>query len=204
MNKKVNAVQKMSEFEDGGSDSSDSGEDDYARELDIFRLETIGKASRSHREQMDEMESILKRVGWMSEGGKEGKPQVPDMVCPVEHHTPGMWKAEVDRMRKEVGKMKRENVDANHSMNRSSTDAMNTEDKVQLIHASYFRQSFKAKKSEINSILSDVITSFRLNKDQERAFKIVAHHASTINPLQLKMFLNGMAGTGKTQVIGNV
>jgi Helitron helicase-like domain at N-terminus/PIF1-like helicase len=201
MNKKVNVVRKMREFEDEGSDSSDSGEDDYARELDIFGLETVGKANRSRREQMDEMESILKRVGWMSEGGEEGKPPVPDMVCPEEHRTPGMWKTEVDRMRKEVGKAKRENMDANHSTNRSNTDAMNTEDKVQLIHASYFRQNFKTKKSEINSILRDVITAFRLNKDQERAFKIVANHASTINPLQLKMFLNGMAGTGKTQVI---
>ena len=201
MNKKVNAVRKMHEFEDGGSESSDSDEDDYARELDIFGLETVGKATRSRREQMDEIEAIMKRVGWMTGGGEEVKPRVPEMVCPEEHRTPGMWKTEVDRMRKEVGKEKRENIDANHSTNRSSINAMNTADKVQLIHASYFRQNFKAKKSELDSILSDVVTSFQLNEDQERAFKIVAHHASTINPLQLKMFLNGMAGTGKTQVI---
>ncbi|KIM40839.1 hypothetical protein M413DRAFT_72331, partial [Hebeloma cylindrosporum] len=78
---------------------------------------------------------------------------------------------------------------------------MNTASKVQLIHASYFRQNFKSKKSKVNSILDEVIASYSLNKDQERAFRIVANHAATVNPLQLKMFLNGMAGTGKTQVI---
>ncbi len=150
---------------------------------------------------MDEIESILKRVGWMSEGSEEGKQKIPDMVCPEEHRTPEMWKGEVERMKREVGKKKRENMDANYNTFRTSADAMKTTDKVQLIHASYFRQNFKAKKVEVNSIFQDVITSYGLNEGQERAFKIVAQHASTINPLQLKMFLNGMAGTGKTQVI---
>ena len=201
LNKKVNTAQRMRKFEDSGSESSESGDDSYAQQVDIFGSEIVGKATRSRREQMDEIESILKRVGWMSEGSKEGKPRVPDMVFPEEHRTPGMWKGEVERMKKEVGKKKRENMDASAFKISSSADAMKTTDKVQLIHASYFRQNFKAKKAEVNSILQDVITSYRLNHDQERAFKIVAQHASTINPLQLKMFLNGMAGTGKTQVI---
>lgn len=200
LNKKVNTARRMREFDDSGSESSDSGEDRYAQQVDIFGLEIVGKITRSRREQMDEIESILKRVGWMSEGSEEGKPRVPEMVCPEEHRTPGMWKSEVERMKKEVGKEKRQNMDAN-SFAISSADAMKNTDKVQLIHASYFRQNFKAKKAEVNSIWQDVITSYELNEDQERAFKIVAQHASTINPLQLKMFLNGMAGTGKTQVI---
>jgi hypothetical protein len=201
MNKKVNEARRMRDLEESDSDSSDSDEDNYAEQGNICGMETVGKITRSRREQMDEMESLLKRVGWLLDGDREGRPDIPDMVCPETHRTPAMWKSEVDRMKKDAVRAKRENMDTNYSPTKRSTNAMNTTDKVQLIHANYFRQDFKAKKTEVASILNDVISSYKLNEAQERAFRIVAHHASTINPLQLKMFLNGMAGTGKTQVI---
>ena len=122
LNKKVNTARRMCEFDDSGSESSDSGEDRYAQQVDIFGLEIVGKITRSRREQMDEIESILKRVGWMSEGSEEGKPRVPEMVCPEEHRTPGMWKSEVERMKKEVGKEKRQNMDANCKGNCGPSD----------------------------------------------------------------------------------
>ena len=201
MTKKVNEARRTHNLEEDDYESSDSDEDDYAQPVDVFGLEIVGKNTKSHRDQMSEMESILKRVGWTSEDRKEGRPRVPDIASPDTHRTPGMWKSEVDRMKKEVGKAKRENLDVNSGLKVNSTDAMNTVDKVQLIHASYFRNNYKTKKAEINAILNDVVTSYRLNEAQERAFRIVAHHASTTRPLQLKMLLNGMAGTGKTQVI---
>lgn len=40
-----------------------------------------------------------------------------------------------------------------------------------------------------------------MNKEQERAFCIIANHACLKEPEQLKMYLGGMAGTGKSQVI---
>ena len=49
-------------------------------------------------------------------------------------------------------------------------------------------------------IESDV-QKFRLNTKQERAFRIVANHATINNPTQLKMYLGGMGGTGKSQVL---
>ena len=201
MNKKMNEARRGQYFDDSGSESSDSGEDDYAQEGHVFGLETVGRITRSHRDQMDEMESILNRGGWMSNANKDGIPQVPAMIYPETHRTPSMWKSEVERMKKEVVQAKRENMDANYNSSKSSAGSMNSTSKVQLINASYFQQSFRTKKSEVNSILNDVIRSYKLNDAQERAFRIVAHHAATINPLQLKMLLNGMAGTGKTQVI---
>ena len=201
MNKKVNEAQRGRYFDDSGSESSESGEDDYAQEGHVFGIETVGRVTRSRRDQMDEMESILNRGGWMSDANKNGIPQVPAMIYPETHRTPSMWKSEVERMKKEVVQAKRENMDANYSSSKSSTGSMNSTSKVQLINASYFQQNFRTKKSEVNAILNDVIRSYKLNDAQERTFRIVAHHAATINPLQLKMFLNGMAGTGKTQVI---
>ncbi|TFK31822.1 hypothetical protein BDQ12DRAFT_572208, partial [Crucibulum laeve] len=42
---------------------------------------------------------------------------------------------------------------------------------------------------------------FDLNKEQERAFRIVGNHATSPFPEQLKMYLGGMGGTSKSQVI---
>jgi putative protein kinase ArgK-like GTPase of G3E family len=45
------------------------------------------------------------------------------------------------------------------------------------------------------------VSDFLLNIEQERAFHIIANHASTKKPEQVKIYLGGMGGTGKSQVI---
>ena len=47
----------------------------------------------------------------------------------------------------------------------------------------------------------NAIVNFSLNKEQKRAFHIIANHASETCPEQLKIYLGGMGRTGKTQVI---
>ena len=123
----MNMAQRMHKFNDSGSDS---GEHSYTQPIDVFGSEIIGKATRLHKEQMDEIKTILKRVGWMSEGSEEEKPRVPDMVCPEEHHIPRMWKGEVEHLKKEA---ERENIDVNSFVSRSSADAMQSTNKIQLI-----------------------------------------------------------------------
>ncbi|KAF9547538.1 hypothetical protein CPC08DRAFT_600138, partial [Agrocybe pediades] len=72
---------------------------------------------------------------------------------------------------------------------------------VQVVRAEYFKHGFKAKNIEHVNITEDIVTHFALNREQERAFRLIANHASSIAPDQLKMYLGGMGGTGKTQVI---
>ena len=54
-------------------------------------------------------------------------------------------------------------------------------------------------------MINACVTEFTLNEEQERGFRIIANHATTIQTEQLKMHLEmhlgGMSGTGKTQVI---
>ena len=42
---------------------------------------------------------------------------------------------------------------------------------------------------------------YLLNIEQEKAFQIIANHATMKNPEQLKMYIGGMGGTGKSGVI---
>ena len=46
-----------------------------------------------------------------------------------------------------------------------------------------------------------IIKEFTLNEEQTRAFSMIAEHSCTEKPSQLRMFLGGPGGTGKSQVI---
>jgi hypothetical protein len=50
-------------------------------------------------------------------------------------------------------------------------------------------------------LIEDVIEKFELTSEQERAFRIIANHAVTPGSEQLIMYVCGMGGTGKSQVI---
>jgi hypothetical protein len=51
------------------------------------------------------------------------------------------------------------------------------------------------------NIIDSTVTDFLLNTEQERAFCIIANHASTEKLEQLIMYIGGMAGTRKSRVI---
>ncbi|KIM73485.1 hypothetical protein PILCRDRAFT_32906, partial [Piloderma croceum F 1598] len=51
------------------------------------------------------------------------------------------------------------------------------------------------------NIIDNTVSDFSLNNEQERSFRIIANHASTEKPEQLIMYIGGMAGTRKSQVI---
>ncbi|KAF8575054.1 hypothetical protein K439DRAFT_1234368, partial [Ramaria rubella] len=72
---------------------------------------------------------------------------------------------------------------------------------VKILDASYLLNDFNAKQAVHKQQVDDTVNVYGLKPDQERAFKIVANHAVQPSGEQLKMYLGGMAGTGKSQVI---
>ena len=72
---------------------------------------------------------------------------------------------------------------------------------VRLVDRSYLQRGFKAQSDNAQKLIEDVIQKFLLDSDQERAFRIVSNHAVTPGAEQLIMYLGGMGGTGKSQVI---
>ena len=59
----------------------------------------------------------------------------------------------------------------------------------------------KAQSETAQNLIEDVIDKFELTSEQERAFRIISNHAVTPGSEQLIMYVGGMAGTGKSQVI---
>jgi 2-phosphoglycerate kinase len=64
-----------------------------------------------------------------------------------------------------------------------------------------WKQNFKAQSEAAQDLIKDVVKKYELNLDQERAFRIVANHAVTPGTEQLIMYMGGIGGTGKSQVI---
>ena len=54
---------------------------------------------------------------------------------------------------------------------------------------------------QLSEVVQDNVNLFSLNAEQERAFRIIANHAISANLEQIRMYLGGMGGTGKSQVL---
>ena len=65
----------------------------------------------------------------------------------------------------------------------------------------YASQDFQPTNPADKILIDSCVAEFTLNTEQERAFRIIANHSTNQGHEQLKMFLGGMAGTGKSRVI---
>ncbi|KZV89578.1 hypothetical protein EXIGLDRAFT_570603, partial [Exidia glandulosa HHB12029] len=54
---------------------------------------------------------------------------------------------------------------------------------------------------DIRGVVRTILQRYRYNKDQERAFGLLAEHRLTESEQQLFMFIVGSAGTGKSHII---
>ncbi|KAE9395680.1 hypothetical protein BT96DRAFT_747175, partial [Gymnopus androsaceus JB14] len=65
----------------------------------------------------------------------------------------------------------------------------------------YMNKDFHAEIDEEQNIIDHVVKQKSLNNEQERAFRIIANHATLGDSNPLTMYIGGMGGTGKSQVI---
>jgi RecG-like helicase len=70
-----------------------------------------------------------------------------------------------------------------------------------IVDRSYLFKNFRAQSDTAQKLIEDVVEKFELTSDQERAFRIIANHAVTPGSEQLMVYIGGMGGTGKSQVI---
>ncbi|TFY65658.1 hypothetical protein EVG20_g5440 [Dentipellis fragilis] len=69
------------------------------------------------------------------------------------------------------------------------------------IYKSYLTQDFAAEAVNDQKLIDSFVKDFTLNEEQERAFRIIANHSVSRVKDQLQMYIGGMGGTGKSQVI---
>jgi hypothetical protein len=108
------------------------------------------------------------------------------------------WKALIEEKRQKVLADRNKHIPSKSSF---KIRADPNENDVKIIDRSYLQRSFKAKSAAAQKLIDETVQDFNLNTEQERAFKIVANHSVELKSEQLKMYLGGMGGTGKSQVI---
>jgi hypothetical protein len=179
-------------------DNYDDGSDFIVHEEhDADQYTSIGKKGQQRMEQMAEIQKIVTSAGWLDQC-PDGPPSIEFAEIEAEKLPPSQWDAAVQEKRQQVLAERNKSLPA-QSKNQSGKDP--NQNDVQIVDRSYLQKSFKAQSETAQKLIEDVVEKFELTSDQERAFRIIANHAVTPASEQLIMYVGGMAGTGKSQVI---
>ena len=149
---------------------------------------------------MLQVEQLMLNAEWFDKS-----PNGPADVGDLSPLTPSLvqsgkdWSALVQHRRQELVDERCKNIPGNIN-NFNKADQYHLSE-VKIIDKTYLTAKFKAKVEKDQGFINNTVSDFSLNAEQERPFHIIANHASSNKPEQLKMYLGGMAGTGKSQVI---
>jgi hypothetical protein len=177
-------------------------DDDQEEGIDLFMR--LGKNGILKQAEMDAMKHCMKAAGWLdnSPNGLDSVKEKP--IEPSCIQLGSKWKATVNDKRKEV-LSERNTCNVGTTLNKPAAGHANSEtfveNQVKIVDRSYLSRSFEAQTKLSQDHINSVVHDKTLNEEQERAFRIVANHATQHDYEQLKMYIGGMAGTGKSQVI---
>ena len=170
---------------------------------DIDESGPQGRNDLIRKRNMQEMENIITHVGWLDKCA-DGTLDPIDKhhVVPKIYKDSSTWRKEVLAKKKEAIDNKRKHMKPTRTEeNSDNNNKFTAYDTAEVIDISYLFKEFQADEQSDQDIIDSTVKEYQLNKEQERAFRIVANHASSRSKQQLKMYLGGMGGTGKSQVI---
>ncbi len=168
----------------------------------VNKYSTLGPKGMKLKAQMDAAECSVRDAGWLDDS-PDGINEVHTQPLEPEISQPGKkWKAAVRDKRQEIVAERNKHIPSSKDQNglRKHAKDLNANNVV-IVDQSYLMQSFKARSKGVQRLLDQTVMTFNLNTEQERAFRIVANHVVSPGSEQLKMYLGGMGGTGKSQVI---
>lgn len=167
---------------------------DESSESSVDELK-LGKGEQTRRSNIALMSRIMSTVGWTRPCPERCPSFLSANVGDIDTDlTSGQWRTKVADKRTEILAERSKNLPAGVGLGRRKESNV-----VDVVSKSFFEHSFRSEKWE--PIIHDVVEQYKLNKEQERAFRIVANHAAEPNSEQLKMYMGGMGGTGKSRVL---
>ena len=171
------------------------------RHVSDFSYE-LGKREIARSRLMSEMRATLQSIGWTDNRPDSLQPVVGIMPTPPGVKRNGAeWKTIVMQKRADVLQLRSQNMPAisDTMTGRGAANDTFLPDDVRVVKKSYLSRTFIS--NEWQTVIEDIISRFGLNREQARAFRIVANHVCDTDFEQLKMYIGGMAGTGKSQVL---
>ena len=181
-------------------DQEYTGWKDNEEELnDEMYLTGSSRQNDAKEEEMRQVEQIVAGAGWLDQSPDGINKVDPEGIAPTVNNSGSQWTSLIQSIRKKIIADRSKNLPAGPN---KPFDELHGTDKVFVdTMTSYLSQKFVPDQPGAINVLESVVQKFKLNTEQERAFRIVANHATINNPTQLKMYLGGMGGTGKSQVL---
>ena len=178
--------------------------DDFTCDINMANVDDIGPKTTTTKQNRDmlHVEQIMQDVGWFNKS-PNGPADVGDLtpVVPDELQSGKDWTAVVQHKQQELIDQRCRNIPGKFDDVDKTNYDQESSAEVKIVNKAYLTAKFKAKVETEQNIIDSTVTNFSLNTEQERAFHIIANHASTEKPEQLIMYIGGMAGTGKSRVI---
>jgi hypothetical protein len=142
-----------------------------------LHLLQLGKGEiRRQRETMT-MQNIMTNLGWTAENQVNTHTNIELNPLPIQRNLSGLeWKNEVAKKRHEVLEQRKQRMPANHKLETEQSFEQLSSNIVKIADKSYLTK--KIHKPDTQQVLDIVVKKFSLNTEQEKAFRIVATHAS--------------------------
>jgi hypothetical protein len=156
----------------------------------------MGRTEVRRQKEADEIRNILFLTGWSkSVKNNENSHTVLPYQPSVALHA-SEWKGRVLARRQALIDSK---MDTTLDHMKSSAFHSGLNNIVKIVDGSYLEKKFYT--TDVESSIQNICLEFKLNEEQRCAFEIVAHHVVFPHSDQLKMYIGGIGGTGKSQVI---
>ena len=159
----------------------------------------MGNKEMKQQREMAEIRAVLKKSGWMNDLSTHIKNRGMKPIIPTVNLAGHEWKAVVQLEKEKEIERRKKHEQSTVIVERPVSSKNHKTNQVRIIDKSYLEKKHYTTQHEA-SIIS-LCSKFNLNEEQERVFKIITHHVIMGNSDQLKMYIGGMGGTGKSQVI---
>ena len=164
-------------------------------------MSTEGVIGARRRDNRREIRDTLSGIGWLntSSAGDHNIYIDKDRVIP-ESYIPGKtWRIIVESKKQEKIRERMSRNISSTSITAQSTPFAGVHNTVRVVTMDELQNSQYIKHEDDQ--VEQVAHEFSLNEEQERAYRIAAKHVLGRETSQLKMYIGGMGGTGKTQVL---
>jgi hypothetical protein len=173
---------------------------------DIINIEgPPGKQNLKRIHDMAVIENSIKNAGWFDVSDNLTT-QTYKAIIPECHKVASEWKTCLDQKKSELLNDKVKNMHNNHVNPQSTIHTDIGCNEVHIVDEVYVNSKYKVAVVNTQNSIKEIADEFCLNSEQFRAFHIVTNHVAEneSSPKKIKslnMYLGGMGGTGKSQVI---
>lgn len=160
-----------------------------------------GPINRRRLREMSDVAQMMTSMGWTEPIPPAGPP--PKSFIPEKALPGNAWEQEIETLKQKALDKKNEHNAAPGTLDDPQrSDLLGkpyVANVVRVVDKSYLEKDFHVE--EESNLIDSTVVKFTLNREQERAFRIIANHAISVEHDQLWMYVGGMGGTGKSRVI---